>query len=170
MYILPNLGNILINVMQYFKKELLSKINSDDRKQREDAEKEWEENCKLYSQKFNEIKKRLPRRFMKAFLSRNGLHDYTFLKICVEGKKKGRYSCKLQLTNSSEIVSIAMINLVSAQIDITTFSSCILGKLSWGYCEFDLTPAKNIQLSLICDIENEMRFEFQSIRISAQQV
>lgn len=152
------------------KKELLSKINSDDRKQREDAEKEWEENCKLYSQKFNEIKKRLPRRFMKAFLSRNGLHDYTFLKICVEGKKKGRYSCKLQLTNSSEIVSIAMINLVSVQIDITTFSSCILGKLSWGYCEFDLTPAKNIQLSLICDIENEMRFEFQSIRISAQQV
>ena len=50
-------------------------------------------------------------------------------------------------------------------INIESFKCCIQGKLAWGYSEFELLSDKNIKLAILCDVENEMQFEFESINL-----
>lgn len=104
---------------------------------------------------------------MKEYLKRGGLHDYTFLGIDVT--KRGRlYACQLQLTDGTENILIIMSGLKKIQVDVASFQSCILGALRWGYSEFDITPAGNIKLSILCDIQNEMQFEFEQMKFIKQ--
>ena len=65
--------------MRYFTKELWSRINDHDKNIRKNAEKEWNANSSAYQQQFAELRKHLPRGFIKGYLSRNGLHDYIIL-------------------------------------------------------------------------------------------
>ena len=153
--------------MQYFKKELWSDLNNCDEAVRVKAEEVWNRNDHLYQQKFEEIKKLLPRHFTKEYLKRNGFHDYIILRI--DFSKKGRtYSCELQLTNGIENILIIMSEVKLVQVDVTSFQYCILGKLMWGFSEFEITPDGNIRMSVLCDIQNEMRFEFEDIKFVKQ--
>lgn len=153
--------------MRYLTKKLWAEMNSCDEVISTKAEKEWNENCERYKQQFEEVKEHLKKSFTKEYLSRNGLHDYTILGI-VNVKEGRTYTCKIQLVNGIETVLLTMTGLKALQIDIDSFHNCILGKLSWGYSEFDITPEGNISLSVLCDIQNEMHFEFEAIRIIKQ--
>lgn len=151
--------------MKYFTKELWAQINSSDEELRTKAEKEWSERSKKYGLRFEKIKKWLSCSFLKDYLRRNGLHDYTIIGIEISASKKIKeYSCKIKMTDGVEIVSITMSDLKSFQIDISSFQCCMLGKLTWGYSEFDFTHEKHITLAVLCDLQNEMMFEFDSIR------
>jgi len=153
--------------MQYFRKELWLKINDSNKDIRINAEKEWEQNNQLYRQKFEDVKKHLPQRFVKEYLSRNGMHDYCILGM--NTVKKGRkYSCELQLTDGIETVLITMIGLKALRVDVDFSQYCMLGRLEWGYSEFDITSENNILLSVLCDMQNEMQFEFESIMFVKQ--
>ena len=153
--------------MRYFTKELWSKINDNDENIRTQAEIEWNANSFAYQQQFEEAKKHLSQRFVKSYLSRNGLHDYTILGIAFTQKKR-TYSCELQLSNGEETVLITMVGIKAFLVDIDSFHCCVQGKLAWGYSEFEITPDNNVKLSVLCDEQNEMQFEFEIIRIIKQ--
>lgn len=153
--------------MRYFKKELWSQMNDCDEVVRAKAEKEWKKNDEMYLKKLESIKEQLPRPFMKEYFSRNGMHDYTILGIHIT-QRECTYSCELQLSDGTEIVRITMLGLKSFQVDVNSFQYCILGKLAWGYAEFDITSENNISLSVLCDVQNEMQFEFETIKFVEQ--
>lgn len=155
------------SMMRYFTKELWWKINDEDENVRIQAEKEWDANCLLYQQQFEDVKKRLPRSFLKDYLSRDSLHDYVILGIAVT--KRGRnYSCELQLTNGTETVLLTLNGVKKLKIDVDTFQYCIQGALAWGYGEFESTPENGMQLAVLCDMENEMLFQFRSLKLIKQ--
>ncbi len=78
--------------MKHYNRELWYQINDRDESIRLNAEREWKENDQLYSRKFEEVKKLLPRRFVKEYLKRCGMHDYGILGLNIV--KKGKtYSC-----------------------------------------------------------------------------
>ncbi|MDE6014770.1 MAG: hypothetical protein K2H41_03560 [Acetatifactor sp.] len=150
--------------MKYFKKELWYQMHDSNKSIRLNAEREWNENVELYSKKFEEVEKQLPRRFVKEYLKRHGMHDYGILGLHIV--KKGKtYSCEMQLTDGTETVLITMLGLEAVRVDVDSFQYCILGRLEWAYSEFDITPENNISLSILCDFQNEMQFEFKSITL-----
>ena len=153
--------------MRYFTKELWSKINDNDESIRIQAEKEWNTNSLIYQQQFMDVGKYLSRGFVKSYLSRKGLHDYTVLGIAFTLKKR-TYSCELQLSNCEETVLLTMVGIKACLVDIDSFHSCVQGKLAWGYSEFEITPSNNIKLSVLCDEQNEMQFEFEKIKLIKQ--
>lgn len=76
------------------------------------------------------------------------------------------YSCELQLSNGTETVLVTMYGLNLLKINIDSFQNCILGELMWGYSEFEITPENNVQMAVLCDPENEMIFQFKSIKLT----
>lgn len=148
--------------MRYFTKELWARINDANNASRIRAEQEWNANCILYQQQFANVRPYLTHEFVNSFLTRKGLHDYTILGMTVI-KEGSKYLCEIQLTNGSERVFVTMLGLRALQINVASFQSCMLGNLTWGYCEFDITSKGGIQLSVLCDMQNEMQFEFQKI-------
>lgn len=153
--------------MRYYTKELLEKINDCDCRIRAEAEKEWCENDLAYQRQFEEAKRNLTRGFVKNYMARHGLHDYTVLGI--ETKKRGReYTCELQMTDGSETILITMTGLQTLQISIDSFRDCILGELRWLYSEFEQTPEGGMRLSVLCDMQNELQFVFKTIKIVKQ--
>lgn len=155
--------------MRYFTKELWSKINSLDENERKKAEKEWSRNAEQYQQKFEQIKKYIPKDFLNTFLKCGMFHDYTILKITIKKKKK-RYRCKMILSDGKEDICLELTGIQAIKMDVISFDNCIQGNLSWGYCEIDwLRKDKIISLAIICDIENEMYFECQSIKLTCNK-
>ena len=154
--------------MRYFAKELWSKINDCDEDTRIKADIEWRKNNTAYQQQFMEVRKHLSCRFIHEYMTRNGLHDYTIISMTVSNRSQ-KYLCELQLSNGIETVLIVMMGIKALCIDITSFHCCIQGKLAWGYSEFEITPDNNIQLAVLCDTHNEMRFEFESIKLIKQK-
>ena len=67
--------------MQYFLRDLWLRMNECNESIRIDAEEQWNDNNLRYEQKFELIKKHLPRVFVREFMRRNGLHDYQILRI-----------------------------------------------------------------------------------------
>lgn len=151
--------------MRYFTKDLWKKVNEQDELVRIQAEQEWNINSLNYQQQWETVKKHLPRSFVKNFLNCKGLHDYIVLGVSFT--KRGRaYSCRLQLTNGFEKVLVTMYKLKVLQIDVASLQNCIQGNLTWGYSEFEIMSDNYIQLAVLCDMQNEMTFQFKSITIS----
>lgn len=154
--------------MRYFTKELWTKINSQDNAIRQQAEIEWECNCRVYAQQFEATKHRFSSRFLRDYMNRNGLHDYIILGLSAI-KRGNVYSCELQLTNGKETVLLTMERLNVMQINVASFNDCMQGKLVWGYSEFEITSPKTLHLAVLCDIQNELIFEFEKISLIKQK-
>lgn len=151
--------------MRFFTSELWSRINDADPKIRAQAEKEWAANDLEYQKMFAETSKHLPRRFIKNYLNRNGLHDYAILEMAFA--KKGRTSFgMLRLSNAVETVWIEMAELRAVSISVEP-DRCMNGLLVWGYDEIEVTPQNTIKLAILCDVQNELQFEFKSIKLIA---
>lgn len=153
--------------MRFFTSKLWSQINDTDPMIRAQAEKEWAINGLEYQKVFSKAAKRLPRKFIKAYLNRKGLHDYAILEMLF--KQKGRASFGiLRLSNGLETVLVEMAGLKAVNIHAETICLCMSGLLTWGYDEIEVTPQNTIKLAILCDIQNELQFEFQSIKLVTQ--
>ena len=153
--------------MRYFTKELWTRINSCDEDIRINAENEWKLNNLAYQNQFEGARKYLSHRFVKNYLSRNGLHDYVILGLVIT-KRAQAYSCELQLSNGEETILVTMAGIKALQINIDSFHHCVQGKLAWGYSEFEITSDNNVKLSVLCDEKNELQFEFEKIKLMKQ--
>ena len=151
--------------MHYFTKELWQKINDPDEKVRVEAEKEWNTRNLEYQKQFKKNKKFLSHKFTKEFISHNGLHDYAILSIEFV-KEKRAYTCKMRLSDGTEHLLLGITGVKSCKIDISSFLCCQKGNLTWGYGEFGLNLEKNMCLTVFCDIQNVMYFEFESIQLN----
>lgn len=150
--------------MKYFTKELWMGVNSCDENIRKKAEQDWIKHSTAYHLQFDTVSKNLPGKFVKGFVSRNGLHDYTILEIALVNKSQVP-SCQLKLSNGNETISMKMKGIKAFQTGIDSFDNCIQGKLTWGYSEFEMISSKTMRLSILCDVTNEMMFEFEKITL-----
>lgn len=148
--------------MRYFTKQLWAQINDEDESVRAEAEKQWELNCRAYQQAFETVKKQLSQRFLKRFHACCELHDYVIEGISVTKKRK-KYDCEIKLADGTETVLLKMNELKAFQMSVDSFQNCIMGELAWGYSEFSLTEDGGIALSVLCDFQNELHFQFRSI-------
>lgn len=154
--------------MQYFTKELWSRINSHNEDMRLQAEKDWNLRSMEYQQQFELVKKHLPPKFVNDFMVRNGLHDYSIVGIVLSNQLRAS-SCEFKLSNREETVLIKMTGIKSFQVGIDSLDYCINGKLLWGYSEFEITPRNTTRLSVLCDINNEIAIEFEKISLKSSK-
>lgn len=75
--------------MKYFKAELWKGYNSDSQEEFENAKIQWEKNNKEYAKKFEIVKERLPKNFLKIYMREHGFHDYHLKRFQVIHGKEG---------------------------------------------------------------------------------
>ena len=83
--------------------------------------------------------------------------------------KKVTYSCELKLTDGKDIVRLDLLSVTGVSIAADSFADGILGRLTWRYGEFDVDSDGNLQLSIVCDLANEMRFSFKKLRFTCKK-
>ena len=146
--------------MKYFSSDLWERINSPEKSIRDAAENEWKKREDEYRKQYESVKAFFPSSFLAEFIKHNGFHDFTIVSIeCLSEKREvsihlshGDAQCRLELKEISRI-----------QLDFACFENCICGKPAWGYSELDRTPDGRLKISVLCDVENEMSFEFASV-------
>ena len=148
--------------MTYFTAQLWREMNQKDHNICERAHKQWRENSLHYRNYFETIKHHIPKRLRVKMERANGFHDFEISGLSIRYIRK-LYICRIELFDGHECFCLELSGLVKAKIDIESFEKCILGRLRWGYHEFKLTEAKTLQLSILCDIENELLFEFKKV-------
>lgn len=152
--------------MRYFTKDLWCNLNSDIEEVQIQAEKEWEEHYDQYMLEFQQTSQLLSKRFVNSIKRRDYLHDYIIHNFSITNNGKGKYICTMQLSNGNEVICISMRNVTQVKFDVTSFKNCVQGNLAWGYCEFSQSELGNIQLSVLCDLDNELFFEFKNISLT----
>ena len=155
--------------MKYFTKKLWSQINDIDENVRQQAQQVWSQNTQKYLQEFEKVRELFPSKFLRSFFSRSELHDYVIQSILLTSHKKGKQSCQLQMENGDEIFMIELCEVQRLHLNLASFDSCINGQLRWGYCEFGTEDRGTLKMSVICDIENELNFEFKSIKFTVKR-
>ncbi len=150
--------------MRFYTKELWSGIQSPDASVRETAEKAWRENGRAYAQCFEQIKPRFSKQFLKDYTNRSGLHDDRITDISLKKEKRG-YSCVFTLEDGDEVLELCLKKVGAVRIDVPTFTNCIQGALRWGYAEFAPVDEKTMNLSVLCDLTNELSLDFQTISL-----
>ena len=152
--------------MKYFSSKLWRDINSPDSTTREKANSQWEENAAKYRDSFEIIKHKIPNHVLTVIDRMNGFHDYTISGFsAVENSRMG-YVCSLVLRSGERKFCLQMSGIKSIRIDIPSSQDCLRDGLTWGYHEIATTDAKTIQLSILCDIENELSSEFEDIALN----
>lgn len=134
---------------------------------RSQAEAQFVENLNVYKETFNKTKKHLPNKFLKVYASHNEFHDYVFQGISLIRTHRN-YKIEIQLSNERELFLLEFYEVLCFKIDIYSFKYCILGLLSWGYGEFEIMPDKSIRLSILCDFENELQFQFKNVKVRTE--
>ena len=150
--------------MKYFLKELWLDMQQSDPEVRNKANLIWEQNSKNYQEFFKTICHRIPKRFRTAYLQHHGFHDYEIKGISFSGIGQ-KSVCTLNLFSGTHSFFLRLYGIHRVHIDIPSFEGTILGRLSWGYAEFELTEDDIIQLSILCDLECELTFAFEKIAL-----
>ena len=152
--------------MKYYTKELWLGINSDDADERRAAEQQWAENDRLYTEQHERVASCLPKAFLKQYIHLHGFHDFWISGVTVKSCKAKKCRCELELWDGTEQHFLLLDGVSRFQISVESFASCIIGELRWGYAEWDRTPEGNFCLSVLCDFDNELCFEFKKIRLT----
>ena len=151
--------------MKYFTAKLWCELAHANKDIQREAERKWHENSKKYGYYFETIKSHLPKYILLALEKTYGFHDYIIDEITLKQNTQKGYVCYLSISNNYKRFQLEMTGITGIKIDIATFKHCILGKLLWGYHEFELIGPRTLRLSILCDIENEMFFEFKKIKL-----
>ena len=151
--------------MQYFTKELWQGMNRPDEAVRREAEAQWKKNNSLYWKRIGRIRKKIPDAFFRCGTVCRDFHDYEIQGISF--LQTGReHATEIRLSGPEGHILLTLGGVRSFRIDVVTFTTCIMRQLSWGYSELDLTPEGDIRLSVLCDLENELEFQFKTAEIS----
>lgn len=155
--------------MLYFTKELWNEMNERDERVRQKAQRQWVENLTKYQQYLSSITRHVPQHVIAKIDSANGFHDYTIDGLSIMSYRKNKYIAQVDVSNGSDRYYLRMEGLKQAKVEISSFDLCVLGKLTWGYHEFRLTERNTLQLAILCDMENELLFEFKRISMKTER-
>jgi len=133
---------------------------------RKTATSQWIENDRNYCRVFETVKAFLPDAFLDCFLSREGFHDYSIQGFSFFHDHETGYCLDIKIYKNTTRLTIRMYGIKNLQIDIPSLNDCINGTLSWGYCEFDRTETGDLCFSLLCDFQNSIELEFDTLDVS----
>lgn len=153
--------------MNYYTKELWIKINSESEEERIAAEKLWSANDKAYCKYYQKIKKYLPEEFRNV-LENGELHDCLIERITIDFSKKGQPCVFMRLLNGNKEYQLVFEDVSAFEGQICDLSYAIQNRLSWSYAEIEILSIENdvmIKLSVLCDVMNEISFQFGKIAI-----
>ena len=146
--------------MKYFTSTLWEEMQHSESRDR--AEKEWDENVELYKTYFTDIKRSLPKSFLKIFDKECGFHDFSIKEInttsCTRKTVSDIVNVTIIVSNGKNQYDIMLKNVEILNINIINKLHCICGRISWGYSEFELLENQKIELRIICDVHNEICF------------
>jgi len=151
--------------MNYYIGEYWAMMNSRDSETREEGLIKWDETAKEYGPYFQSIKDKLPKKFIKEFDKNSWFHDFTFVSISVANMKKGASTVELEITNDSDSFRITLSGVMRFAFDIPSTRCWMCGKLTWGYCEFELNDDGTWIVRILCDIECELEILFKKVGI-----
>jgi hypothetical protein len=146
--------------MHYFLKELWRDLNCPNAEKRKAAEREWSKNAARYSLDFDGVKPLLPSGFLSAYEKNSGFHDFTILSVSFLLPER---TCRIRLSDGQTRGTLELCGVTRYRFDLQSFENCVCGKPAWGYAEFSAAPAGTLHLSVLCDMDNEMSFEFRSL-------
>jgi hypothetical protein len=127
--------------MKYYTYELWKKINSLDKTTRDEAERKWNENDALYTQIYNQVKEKLPKKFVKIY-EQHGFHDWKIGDLnIVEDKLNCKYTKVEMIVKHVGITYVITFNCVSKILinylnDHFNKAAYFCGIDTWGYSEF----------------------------------
>ena len=157
--------------MKYFTRELLQGVNECNTNIRIKAEKQWEENCKLYKAYFDTIKwKVFSAETWELYISSQGFHDCSIdsieltssvihgitLILCL------RYGCSKKF----KLTRIVYSNVQQHTLDVKTIfdMSPKIPTFSFGYDEFEVEEDLIVH-RILFNMENELSVTCKSILI-----
>lgn len=125
--------------MRYFTYELWLKLNSNSQIECEEASLKWERNMKSYSEIFETVKTRLPKKFLKLYLDNQSFCDFQVKNIVLAQKSgnKNPVSVDIYVTDSVDTFKITYERIKKLCISFEESNHCEGrgGFDDWGYSE-----------------------------------
>ena len=149
--------------MKYFTPTLWEKINDLDEETRDKAIKEWGTRYQEYEEQFSRVSKKLPSEFLKVYKECSCFHDYRIKSILYQDARESTVT--ISLGTRSEAIDLAFCDVQHFSVNILDKTPCIMGQLSWGYCEFEADLDNAISINILCDMKNEIKIVFKSIMV-----
>ena len=140
-------------------------MNSDEPDIREKGKAAWIETAQKYGPYFEEIKKKLPKNFMKTFEKSSWFHDFVFSSINLTNMGKYMSIVEFQISHVEESYKITFSGVNKIAINIPTTQNWLCGNLTWGYTEFELNDDNSWSIRVLCDLDCEISLNFRRIAI-----
>ncbi len=150
--------------MKYYRRELWQKINSENVLVREEAEREWAANSKVYKKVFEELAHSLSTDFLSIYDRHGGFHDFEIKNIDFNFIDKEK-SCCIVLVHNATQIRLLMLGLKKTSIELQISDFVQLPDPAWAYSEFGLQDGM-FSLSVAIDFDSELYFEFTHISAS----
>ncbi|NLJ19626.1 MAG: hypothetical protein GX429_00630 [Bacteroidales bacterium] len=124
--------------MKYFTNKLWQQLNDENNDIRIEAEKQWNDNANLYSKVYNEVKSKLPKKFIIIYEKEHGFHDWQIknINIIQSDTKTKTINIEIAITNSSKSYIISYKKIKIVKIGYQYDNLIERGFDDWGYSEF----------------------------------
>jgi len=152
--------------MKYYIGEYWYMTNSNDAETREFGEKKWNETAKKYGSYFESIKDRLPKKFYKEFDKNKWFHDFHFVNLNITNIGKCKTDVVFTINMDEISYNITFLGTKELIVNIPQTQNWLMGKLTWGYTEFELNDDKSWTIRILCDLDNEINIRFKNIKIN----
>ena len=152
--------------MKYYIGEYWAMANSTDSKTREEGKLKWNETAKEYAHYFESVKRKLPKKFLNEFDKNNWFHDFYFESIVVSNINKYESVVEFVITLNDVSYKITLKGVNGLTLDIPQTKNWMMGKLTWGYNEFELNDNNSWVIRILCDFCCEIEVLFKQIEIT----
>ena len=163
--------------MRYFTDKLWSDINSESQEVREKANLQWEKNDEEYYKIFENVKEKLPKKFLKIYRQQYGFHDYELKNFEIIHDDKGHkdpVAVNIIISNPEQTWSISYEKIKKIQINYE-LQPDIFGRKrrrehrgfdNYGYNEFFEIDEKTLSHEILFASGATILVQFEKISIN----
>ena len=152
--------------MKYFTSALWCRINSTDSNIRESAKMQWKTANAEYDAVFNKLAANSCPSDKEILLFCDQLHDSKITQIALSQSDRSSWQLHIHvITHNEEKAVLTLKGIEEYSIAAFSLEYCILGNISWGYCEFSKDNNELWHLSILCDMFNEINASFHSMSL-----
>ena len=153
--------------MKYYKSELWKEMQSNSNNEKN--KKLWETKSKEYNEYFKVIKKQLPKYFINIYEKEHCFHDFYITGFRVEEVLQKTSSnfhvVYIEITDGNNSYMLKLNHVEKIKMNLADKCYFIMGRMSWGYSEFEILSDRMVKLSVLCDILNEFEVVFKSLKL-----
>lgn len=162
--------------MRYFTNELWNRVNSESEEERQKADLQWEKNDNEYYEIFKDVKKLLPKKFLKLYEQEYGFHDYELKNFEVIHGNKGHIdpvAVSMVITNGEKIWNIVYKRIKKISINYEQQPDVLKRKKriyegfdDYGYDEFFQVDEKTLSHEILFASGATILVHFEKISIN----